>query len=202
MTVREIAGAVGKEDRTVQRWVKKTADKMSSINDKMSSSTSTYPADYTLGETCEIIAAGMGANAAGIFRANAERNAPATMPDDALDRAFKAAMVTLTGWVESIDKRVTVVEGAQKQRTALLPAPAKTPRAELSQLMRSYANTHKGSDHPAAWRELYAEVYYRLHINVPVRAKNEGVKSIDYLEREGLIDQACAIAAEMMETQP
>jgi len=45
-------------------------------------------------------------------------------------------------------------------------------------------------------------VYYRLHINIPVRAKNEGVKSIDYLEREGLIDQACAIAAEMMETQP
>ena len=41
MTVREIAGAVGKEDRTVQRWVKKTADKMSSIDDKMSSSTST-----------------------------------------------------------------------------------------------------------------------------------------------------------------
>ena len=38
MTVKEIAGAVGKEDRTVQRWVKKTADKMSSISDKMSSS--------------------------------------------------------------------------------------------------------------------------------------------------------------------
>lgn len=37
MTVREVAAFAEKEERTVQRWVKKAADKMSSVADKMSS---------------------------------------------------------------------------------------------------------------------------------------------------------------------
>ena len=36
MTVKEIAQAVGKNERSVQRWVKKASDKMSSVSDKMS----------------------------------------------------------------------------------------------------------------------------------------------------------------------
>ena len=35
MTTKEIAGATGKDERTVQRWVRKAGDKMSSISDKM-----------------------------------------------------------------------------------------------------------------------------------------------------------------------
>lgn len=68
MTVKEIAEAVGKEERTIQRWVKKSAeiftDNMAAISAKMSASSPSKPADYTLEETCTIIETGMGKNAA------------------------------------------------------------------------------------------------------------------------------------------
>jgi len=61
------------------------------------------------------------------------------------------------------------------------------------------AGAKNAADFRAAWKDLYQEIYYRLHMNVPVKARNEGVKPIDILDREGLIEQACAIAAEMLE---
>jgi hypothetical protein len=74
MTIKEIAAAVGKDERTVQRWVKKAGDKMSDI---MSPATHpTLPADYTREETLAIIEAGLGKNAAGIFRASMDANTP------------------------------------------------------------------------------------------------------------------------------
>jgi hypothetical protein len=198
MTTKEIAEAVGKTERSVRNWVSKVAEKSSAMTEKSSASTSTYPADYTLDETCEIIAAGMGANAAGIFRANAERSSVPTAGND-LDQAFKAAVAGIYQMIQQYDQRISAVEGAQKQRAALLPAPEKTPRAELSQLVRSYANT-RGMEYRAAWTTLYQEILYRLRINVPTRAKNEGIKSIDYLDREGMLDVACSIMAEILES--
>jgi len=41
MNVKEIAQAVGKDERTVRRWTKSVADKMSVVADKASVSTST-----------------------------------------------------------------------------------------------------------------------------------------------------------------
>lgn len=202
MTVKQIAEAVGKNPATVARWVEKTSRKVQEISRKVQEAKATSkPAEYTVEETCEIIAAGMGANAAGIFRANAESAPkPITLEstNDDLDTAFKAALVTLTAMAQSMDKRMSAIETAMQQRAALLPAPAKTPRAELSQLVRSYANARE-IEPRYGWRDLYREIYYRLHINAPVRAKNEGVKAIDILEREGLLEQACAIAAEMID---
>jgi hypothetical protein len=83
MTTKEIAQAVGKDERTVRRWIEAT-DKMSedtvkmsvinSIRERSGSKDSRHPADYTLEETLVIIEAGMGPDAAGIFRANASRS--------------------------------------------------------------------------------------------------------------------------------
>lgn len=74
MTVKEIAEAVNKTERSVRRWAKKASDKMSTIRDKMSASTSTYPSEYTLKETLCIIEIGLGKNAANIYRMNAEKD--------------------------------------------------------------------------------------------------------------------------------
>lgn len=71
MTTKEIAQAVGKDERSVRRWVKKASDKMSVIADKMSVSSPMKPSDYDLEETLAIIEAGLGKNAAEIFRTNA-----------------------------------------------------------------------------------------------------------------------------------
>jgi hypothetical protein len=89
MTIKEIAQAVGKDEDTVQRWIKKVlhtqnadvhtqnADvdrqnvDVESIRLKAGSRDPHHPADYTLNETLIIIEAGIGPEAAGIFKANA-----------------------------------------------------------------------------------------------------------------------------------
>ena len=72
MNTKEIASAVNKDERSVRRWVKKAADKMSVIADKMSVSTSTHPADFDLDETLLIIETGLGKNAAAVYASNAK----------------------------------------------------------------------------------------------------------------------------------
>jgi len=48
MTVKEIAVAVGKDERTVARWVSRVSDKMSEVSDKVSKAKATSkPADYS-----------------------------------------------------------------------------------------------------------------------------------------------------------
>jgi hypothetical protein len=105
MTVKEIAKAVGRDESNVRRWIKKFLtgkmparndeltgeipirnddldDKMSlrnSIKEKAEHSSPERPADYTLEETLLIIEAGMGKNAAGVYRASA---ANAQMPPE------------------------------------------------------------------------------------------------------------------------
>ena len=86
MNTREIASAVNKADRSVQRWIKAVSVKVSSINDKMSSSSPMNPADYDLDETCMIIEYGLGKNAAAIFKANAKSNVKLPDVNTRLDR--------------------------------------------------------------------------------------------------------------------
>ena len=120
MTVKEIAEAVGKDVRSVRRWIAKAGDKVSrGTYDEVSQG---IAHDYTLDETCEIIACGMGANAAGVFRASAG-SAPAKTSDDELDRQYKAAIVALTGMVQNMDVRLSAVEKRTDELQAL-PAPA------------------------------------------------------------------------------
>jgi transposase len=99
MTTKQIADAVGKEERTVQRWVKALGDKMSSINDKMSSSSPVNPADYDLEETLAIIEQGMGKNAADVYRLNAaSKNAI-----EKIEKNFNQFSVAVLEAVKKID---------------------------------------------------------------------------------------------------
>jgi hypothetical protein len=94
MTSKEIASAVGADVRTVQRWVKIVGDKMSSVNDKMSSSSPTYPADYDLDEAVAIISEGLGENAGHIFRMNAEQSKPKKTGKAILSGALMSGMIS------------------------------------------------------------------------------------------------------------
>jgi len=200
MTTKQIAEAVGKDQRTVARWVSQVSDKMTEVYDKVSEAKATSkPADYNLEETCAIIEAGMGKNAADIYRTNARATLPST-PDGGndLDAAFKAAIVQLTNMVAGLDNRLTTIEGDHADRKALAPPPGKSPRAELNEAVRRLAADSFENDYRLAWRAILKEIYYRMHINVGVRARNEGVKPIDFLEREGLLQTATSIAVEIM----
>lgn len=130
MTTKQIAEVVDKDMSTVQRWVKKITDRMSSMDGKMQSmdgrvqsiaakmseSTSTHPADFDTEETVLIIETGMGKNAAGIFRTNArlaatsaeagsEHTARAEDDDD-----VRQGMTLVFGAIGKLAKRVSVIE--------------------------------------------------------------------------------------------
>lgn len=120
MTTIQIANSVNKDDRTVRRWVKKLSDKMPVMADKMSASTSTYPADFTLDETIAIIECGLGKNAADMFAANA-----AIKKVDEEGSSIGAAILTLTLEIKrmndnnnAIERRISALETSK-----LLPAP-------------------------------------------------------------------------------
>lgn len=199
MTTKQIAESVGKKDGAVRSWVRSVASKNDAIASKNDASTSTHPADYNLEETCAIIEAGMGKNAADIYRTNAQATLPSAPAGESdLDAAFKAAVVQLTNMVTGLDRRVTDIEGDHAHRKALAPPPGKSPRAELNEAVRRLAAGSFENDYRLAWRAILKEVYYRMHINVSVRARNEGVKPIDFLEREGLLETATSIAVEIM----
>ena len=72
MTTKQIAEAVGKDERTVQRWARKVSENNRSIANKQMHSSSTHPADYDFDETIEIIRSGMGENAAEVYKHSAQ----------------------------------------------------------------------------------------------------------------------------------
>jgi hypothetical protein len=178
MTTKQIAEAIGKTERSVQMWPKKAGEKISSAGHGK-------PADYTMDETLAIIEVGMGKNAAGIFRANAEKPAPDTTSIAAIIRETITAMVPVL---------VEVVRGTiPQQQIAALPAPVElSQRDQLRRVINGYA--HRSGDHAGAWRELYTQFYYRYHRNIRECAKNRGMDTLDYVENEGIMGDLLALA--------
>lgn len=132
MTTKEIAEAVGKDERSVQRWVKSLADKMSSVSDKLSVSSPNNPARWSLDEVCSIIQIGLGDSAASLFRENALRDIPAPSPKrpkikkDALPSHYQMArMIEMYGRDEAA-RRCDFLIGYSRQYTkptALIEEP-------------------------------------------------------------------------------
>jgi hypothetical protein len=137
-TYKEIAQAVGKTERSVQMWAKKVGEKISSVGEKSSSAGHGKPADYTMEETLAIIEAGMGKNAAGIFRANAEKSEHDTPSLTAIIRETITAMVPVL---------VEVVPGTSMETN---PHPEKQvfSRMEAAAYLGIHWNTLDKSDIP------------------------------------------------------
>ena len=115
MNTVEIANAVGKDERTIRRWIKKLTDKMPVLADKMSVSTPMKPADYDLDETLAIIECGMGKNAAYMFRSNVSNNPPATNSLNTIASELKVQN-------ENIMKMLNVIMDIQKSDHARINA--------------------------------------------------------------------------------
>jgi hypothetical protein len=89
---------------------------------------------------------------------------------------------------------IAAVKGLPVEQAAL-PAPAMDSRDELRMVINKAARD--SGDYSGTYHALYAQIYYRLHINVRERAANAKVQPIDILEAEGLIPEAVAIAREI-----
>lgn len=199
MNTREIAQAVGKTERSVRNWVNKVAEKSSAMAEKMSASTSTHPADFTLDETLAIIETGMGKNAADLYRMNAAQNTVSISHDSDLRGAFQMmaeAFNRLAKISDDQNARLSKIEHRIEERQALLPAPQLHPRDHVSMIVRDYAAKSR-SDFREAWNNLYKNFGYRTNSNPGQCAKNRGMKIIDYIEAEGQIETLEAVALEI-----
>lgn len=198
MTTKEIAEAVGKTERCVQGWAKKTGEKIASIGEKIASVQKTgSPADYDLSETCFIIETGMGKNAANLYRMSAKETLPATW----MERAFEmmaSSFERLCRITESQEARLQKIEVRIEERQALLPPPQVKPRDHINMIVRSYASRN-AIDHSSAWGTLYKEYSYRTNTNPRASAQHRGMQIIDYIDAEGMIETLESIAMEIMD---
>ena len=191
MTTKEIAEAVGKEERTIRRWI----SKLPGLTDKMSVSSPMNPADFLLEETCAIIETGMGKNAADLFRMSArkptENKELVTRGDLA---AFGAAIVS-----EMMKQFLPLLQNPIQKMERPVQIQIEAPKLETrDELRRLVAKAGRASgDYPGTWSLLYQEIYYRIHRNVRECAKNRGIDTLDYIESEGLLPEAIAIAREV-----
>lgn len=207
MTTKEIAFAVNKDQTTVQRWIKRLNGKMQSIDGKMLSSSPMVPADFNLEETCHIIEAGLGKNAADLYRMNAgEKRAENSGVGESIssrDLDLIAAIVAKT-----VATTLTHLDGRYQRRDGgldgfpsgfkALPATTMPPeipvRRQVTNLVNDYADRHLNGDFRKAWGELYKDFGDRYGMNVTERARNRGRKGIEYLADEGLLRELLMVA--------
>jgi phage regulator Rha-like protein len=191
MTTREIANAVGKDETTVRRWIKKLTGKMPVITGKMSSSSPMNPADYDFEETIAIIATGLGKNAADVYRNNALNIAPVQKTEyvtkDDLKEFAKTIITEMMVIIRPLIDQSAIVKSKQ-----LAYVPESDQRTELNRLIKTYAFEHSVDQH-SCWTKLYNDVYDRLHLDIRARAKNASMDRLDYATQEGLIPQFITI---------
>jgi len=191
MTARDIGQAVGRSERRVQEWAKKAGDKMSSVAAKIAAAGHGTPADYDFEEVCTIIEVGMGKNAAGIYRMNAQAQR---------DTESSARLERLEGLVERFLGAVVSLmpSGAPASRpelsaSPLLPPPEIGPREALRKVLEEWARSH-GRDYHEAYSNLYREYRYRYHVDISRLAKTKGLSVLDYAENEAILGQLLALA--------
>jgi hypothetical protein len=196
MTTKQIADAVNRPERTVQRWAKQTGAKIASIGAKLAAVANTgKPADWDLAEAVAIIELGLGKNAASLFRESAARTLPT--PSDARIDRLEGMVEKLLGAVAAL---VPAVQGpVASSAHAALPAPLDLqPRDALRKLVDGYARTQGGGPaYQAAWSELYREYGYRYHRDIVRAAKNRGQSVLDYADAEDIIGQLYLLAAQL-----
>ena len=200
MTIKELAKFTGKTERTVQMWVKKTGEKISSVGEKISSAGHGKVVDYSVDEVEQILLnSSMSKDAVSILMQNARQNKKQTSTLTERDVELISSIVSLTvaKTIEQLDNRMKKIENRIEERQALLPARKKDSRVHITELVRNYAFNHNMS-YNNVYSLLYREYGYRTHSNPTVSAYNRHVTTIEYIEQSGNIEILESIAIEML----
>jgi len=123
MTTKQIAEYTGKPEQTIRNWVRDLASKSDVIKSKLDASSSRYPADYTLAETCQIIAEGMGEDVAAVYRTNAVNAELGTNFKPRYSAAFLREY-RITYGIEAAKGLLAELGFAPKAPTNIIPLPA------------------------------------------------------------------------------
>jgi hypothetical protein len=94
--------------------------------------------------------------------------------------------------------KVDSIAGVKNNNKIALPAPQKSDKATLRQLVNKYASSTLDGDYREAWNNLYEELYYRESVNIRTRAKNQNITKLDCIADLKLIDSSIAIVKELM----
>ena len=106
-----------------------------------------------------------------------------------------AVSAALTPVVDRLDK---LSEYKSVNKAKQLEAPKMSDRDRLNKIVNDYSLSHFDGDRREAWNSLYQEIYYRMHKNVRLCAKNRDMKKLDYIESEGLLTDSIAIVNELI----
>jgi len=93
------------------------------------------------------------------------------------------------------DKRIAT-EQLKALPAPMVEAPDLSARAKVNQLVRNYVGRTNVS-HREAWKRLYKEFFYRCSYNAGERAKNRGVKKLDCIEQDGLMEKLYAVGCKV-----
>lgn len=199
MTCREIASAIGKSERSVQRWAGKAGEKSASVADKLASAGHGRAASFSLDETVAIIETGLGKNAAELFRENAKRPGSGSgITPESISTIIRETVAALIPVFLAAANHPATVETttAKTESPVQLQLPHFSPRDELRRIINQYASI--AGSHRAAWSTLYREYYYRYHRNIRECARNRGMDTLDYAEDEGLMSELLCLASALL----
>lgn len=198
MTIKELAEFTARTERTVRRWISKVIPLSDTMAVKMSDAMKTNkPADFTLEETELILRNSTVPKVVvdSLMDQTRTKELAVNSMNNQLDMFKTMSDIMAQSMAEALKplyNRLDNLENKQPNQLLLPSEPQEEPRAYLNRLVREYAQL-KGVDFKVAWNILYTEMLYRCKTNIKVKAKNEGIKPIDYLEQSNLILTACSI---------
>ena len=119
---------------------------------------------------------------------------PQNSADSRLDRleSLMEKLLLVTGNLLQVQQN-----NQTQEKRVLLPAPQLDSRSHIKKLIDEYVSRNK-IEHGDAYRYLYREFFYRTKCNATLCAKNRGMKTIDYIDDEGMIETLEAIAMEVL----
>ena len=204
MTIKELASFTARTERTVRRWINKAELSSDTLSAKMSDALKTNkPSDYTLEETEQILRCS---------------SLPKIVVDELMINASNKSTVLSTNNNDNMNMMMSFMVKMQEQQQefmktvlteirqpmmnstaqlALPEAPTLEPREYLNQLVRKHAKINN-LKHWDSWNELYEQILYRCKTNIRVKADNEGISKISYLERENMLLVSCSIMKELI----
>ena len=204
MTIKELASFTARTERTVRRWINKAELSSDTLSAKMSDAMKTNkPSDYTLEETEQILRCS---------------SLPKIVVDELMINASNKSTVLSTNNNDNMNMMMSFMVKMQEQQQefmktvlteirqpmmnspaqlALPEAPTLEPREYLNQLVRKHAKINN-LKHWDSWNELYEQILYRCKTNIRVKADNEGISKISYLERENMLLVSCSIMKELI----
>lgn len=190
MTIKEIAELINRTEKTVRKWISQDQKVLTKEQKVL---TKGHSKKYDLASVIAILKCGkISDSLISLLIENANKNLP-QKKDNTVENMFIAFMNQQQKTNELL---ISMIQNEKKQNKTLLPAKEKSDRDNLRQIINSYV-VKKNISHRNAWNILYEEVYYRMNINIRLRAENRDMQKLDYAEMEGYLPDLLAIAIEI-----